>query len=253
MVRDQPGRERRDGHRRHAHAGRDQRHREAAPCVEPAGDAGHHRREERAVAPPTSRPKMSWNCTSEVARLASARLAASTTDPISTTRRGPNRSARRPRPGWPSHGEKADRHGAGDAGDRPAGIPRIGRRNTGSENMAPMATQPEGPRLRRSPSDNENFPFRTPHCSALWMEDERQGSEPTARRRAASSLFCEIIAATRGAMLLARRSIFVRLRNSDAPWLTGGHSCNINSYMRRDSRLSGVLHVLLHMAERDSR
>jgi Rrf2 family protein len=28
-------------------------------------------------------------------------------------------------------------------------------------------------------------------------------------------------------------------------------SRNINSYMRRDSRLSGVLHVLLHMAEQD--
>ena len=50
-------------------------------------------------------------------------------------------------------------------------------------------------------------------------------------------------------MLLARRSILVRLRNSDAPVLTGGHSCNTDSYMRRDSRLSGVLHVLLHMAE----
>lgn len=28
-------------------------------------------------------------------------------------------------------------------------------------------------------------------------------------------------------------------------------SCNMYSYMKRDSRLSGVLHVLLHMAERD--
>jgi Rrf2 family protein len=31
--------------------------------------------------------------------------------------------------------------------------------------------------------------------------------------------------------------------------LTNEVSCNINSYMKRDSRLSGVLHVLLHMAE----
>jgi hypothetical protein len=34
--------------------------------------------------------------------------------------------------------------------------------------------------------------------------------------------------------------------------LTGAESCNIRSYMKRDSRLSGVLHVLLHMAERDA-
>ena len=32
--------------------------------------------------------------------------------------------------------------------------------------------------------------------------------------------------------------------------LTGRDSCIIDSYMSRDSRLSGVLHVLLHMAER---
>src|SRR5262245_23249210 len=31
--------------------------------------------------------------------------------------------------------------------------------------------------------------------------------------------------------------------------LTGIATCNIRSYMRRDSRLSDVLHVLLHMAE----
>ena len=31
--------------------------------------------------------------------------------------------------------------------------------------------------------------------------------------------------------------------------MTSGLICNINSYMKRDSRLSGVLHVLLHMAE----
>jgi DNA-binding IscR family transcriptional regulator len=32
--------------------------------------------------------------------------------------------------------------------------------------------------------------------------------------------------------------------------LTSPHSCNIVSYVRRDSRLSGVLHLLLHMAQR---
>ena len=33
--------------------------------------------------------------------------------------------------------------------------------------------------------------------------------------------------------------------------LDNGPSCNIISFMRRDSRLSGVLHVLLHMAQRE--
>ena len=42
-----------------------------------------------AVAAPTTRPKTSWNSTSDVAWLASARLAANATDPATTTSRGP--------------------------------------------------------------------------------------------------------------------------------------------------------------------
>src|SRR5437588_1951100 len=45
-----------------------------------------------AIEPPTRTPKMNWNATSEVAWLASAILAASTVEPVSTTGRGPNRS-----------------------------------------------------------------------------------------------------------------------------------------------------------------
>src|SRR5262245_60950036 len=45
-----------------------------------------------AIDPPTITPKMNWNMMSEVALLASARLAASTVDPVSTTGSGPNRS-----------------------------------------------------------------------------------------------------------------------------------------------------------------
>lgn len=33
--------------------------------------------------------------------------------------------------------------------------------------------------------------------------------------------------------------------------LTSASSCNIYSFMKRDSRLSGILHVLLHMAEEE--
>ena len=45
-----------------------------------------------AVAPPTKRPNRSWNSINEVAQLASARLAAITIEPVSTTGRGPTRS-----------------------------------------------------------------------------------------------------------------------------------------------------------------
>ena len=78
-----------------------------------------------AIEPPTSTPKMNWNAMSEVAWLASARLAASTVDPVSTTGSGPNRSDRVPQAMLAQrHRQKADRHGARHAGDRPAGIPR---------------------------------------------------------------------------------------------------------------------------------
>src|SRR6201996_3570987 len=45
-----------------------------------------------AGAPPIISPKINWNASSEVARLASARLAAITIDPVNTTGSGPNRS-----------------------------------------------------------------------------------------------------------------------------------------------------------------
>ena len=49
-----------------------------------------------AIEPPTRSPKLNWNATSEVVWLASARLAASTIDPVSTTGTGPHRSDRVP-------------------------------------------------------------------------------------------------------------------------------------------------------------
>ena len=57
-------------------------------------------RRSAAVAAPTRRPKMSWNSIRLVARLASARLAASTTGP--SARPGAARTGRRgcPRPCW---------------------------------------------------------------------------------------------------------------------------------------------------------
>ncbi len=47
VVGDQPAREGRDRHRRHAHAGRDQRHGKAAMLLEPAGHRRHRRHEHR--------------------------------------------------------------------------------------------------------------------------------------------------------------------------------------------------------------
>ena len=85
-VRDQPGGKRRHDQRRHPHAGRNQRHREAAMGIEPAGDARHHRRKDRRRS--SRRPAArtgSETTAATIARLASARLAASTIDPVSTT------------------------------------------------------------------------------------------------------------------------------------------------------------------------
>ena len=48
IGRDQPARERRDRQRRHAHAGRHQRHREAAVVFDPGARRRHHRRIETA-------------------------------------------------------------------------------------------------------------------------------------------------------------------------------------------------------------
>ncbi len=99
-----------------------------------------------AVAPPTSRPKTSWNATSDVARLASARLAASTTEPVSTTGRGPTRSDRVPQTMLAKAIARKPIVMALEmpVTDQPVSC-AIGRRNTGSENMAPIATQPSRP------------------------------------------------------------------------------------------------------------
>ena len=99
-----------------------------------------------AAPPPTTMPKISWNARSEWVRLASARLAASRTEPARTTTRGPTRSDRLP------HDDAAERHGQEaivialetPVIDQPVSC-AIGRRKTGSENMAPNATQPRRP------------------------------------------------------------------------------------------------------------
>src|SRR5690242_19858767 len=48
------------------------------------------------MLPPMNRPKVSWNASSEVVWLASARLMARIAEPVTTTKRVPNRSDRLP-------------------------------------------------------------------------------------------------------------------------------------------------------------
>ncbi len=100
-----------------------------------------------AAAPtPTTTPNNSWKVTSEVARLDSARPVVSSKQPANTTMRGPTRSERVPQAMLPSAS-------ATKASVIAVEIPvvdhrvscAIGRRNTGSENSPPIATQPSTP------------------------------------------------------------------------------------------------------------
>jgi hypothetical protein len=79
------------------HAGGDERHRKAALRIEPAGDAGHHRREDRGGRRADQKAEQELKRDQRLRIwLASARPAARTIDPVSTTGRGPKRSERLP-------------------------------------------------------------------------------------------------------------------------------------------------------------
>ncbi len=83
---------------------------------------------------------------SEVARLARARLAARTIEPISTTGREPMRSARVPQAMLASAMAIKPIVMALDTPVTDQPVSReIGKRKTGNENMAPIATQPSKP------------------------------------------------------------------------------------------------------------
>jgi hypothetical protein len=83
---------------------------------------------------------------SDVARLASARAAAKALDPISTIRRGPKRSERFPQMMLPTAMARKPKVMALDTPVMDHPVSReMGRRKTGSENMAPIATQPKSP------------------------------------------------------------------------------------------------------------
>src|SRR6267154_3292200 len=83
---------------------------------------------------------------SDVALLASARAVAKTMDPTSTIRRGPKRSDRFPQMMLPNAMARKPNVMALDTPVMDHPVSReMGRRKTGSENMAPIATQPKRP------------------------------------------------------------------------------------------------------------
>ena len=125
VDRDQPGRQRRHGHRRHAHAGGDQRDGKTALRIEPAGHAGHHRREdgggrrtdqqteEKLKRDQRFRPAGERQARRQHDRPREHHRAR--TEPVGEV--APDHAGRR-------HGEETDRHRRGDAGDGPAGLLR---------------------------------------------------------------------------------------------------------------------------------
>ncbi len=94
------------------------------------------------AASPTTTPNISWNSSSEVARLANSSPSPSRTAPISTTMRAPKRSLAAPQPKPATPMARKSRVMALDmpARDQPVAC-AIGCRNTASENIAPIATQ----------------------------------------------------------------------------------------------------------------
>ena len=143
IGRDQPARERRDRHRRDADAGRDQRHREAAVGVEPHGGRRDQRREEAAGG------EADQNAIGEL-ELDQRRRAAGEHErqaraaPRRPAPRGGRRSGRWPRPSrsdaTPITMKSSVIALEMPARDQPVSA-AIGCRKTGSENIAPMATQ----------------------------------------------------------------------------------------------------------------
>src|SRR6266702_1954586 len=95
---------------------------------------------------PTSRPKMNWNAISEVAWLAANRLSASTVDPVSTTGSGPILSVSVPQAMLVKAIARKPIVIALEmpVTDQPVSCV-MGCKNTGNENMPPIATQPSKP------------------------------------------------------------------------------------------------------------
>ena len=95
---------------------------------------------------PTSAPKQSWNWKRLVARLASARPTPSRTVPIRTTVRGPMRSTSSPQARPEAAIVRKPIVIALETPVRDQPVAAVsGTRNTGRQNIAPIATQPRKP------------------------------------------------------------------------------------------------------------
>ena len=122
---DQPRGERRDRHRRHAHAGRHQRHRQAAVPLEPRGRGRDHRREEAAGG------DADQHAIERAGTRAAGRAAGQHAGQPQQHRPDQHHHARAeavaqraPAEAGDAHAQEGERHGAGDAGARPAGVGR---------------------------------------------------------------------------------------------------------------------------------
>src|SRR5579875_299951 len=99
-----------------------------------------------AAPPPTPTPNASWKMPKDGALLAAKRLRASAVAPRATTGRGPQRSESPPQAKLPTAIAIKPMVIAAEipVRDHPVAL-AIGRRKTGSENIAPIATQPSRP------------------------------------------------------------------------------------------------------------
>ena len=134
-----------------------------------------------AALAPTRTPKINWNAGRLVARLARARLDASTMAPISTTTRGPKRSESPPQT---KPATAMARKAMVMAADTPVTDQwvdcAIGRNRTGSENMAPIAMQPSRPPAATITHRYRDLSIiRSPHGAT-------GASEPRTKRNAVS-------------------------------------------------------------------
>src|SRR5262249_29829047 len=90
--------------------------------------------------------KVSWNAIRDVVRLASIRLTARVMEPVTTTKRGPKRSDKLPHTMLVDASARKPMVIALDTPVTDHPVSRaIDPRNTGRENIAPMATHPSRP------------------------------------------------------------------------------------------------------------
>ena len=218
IGRHQASHHRRHRHRRHAHAGGDQRHREAAMGVEPASDGRHHRREDRGRGAADHQAEQQLKL-DQGGRAACQRQR--------SRDHGRSRQYHRQRPelvgqrapghAGEGHGEEADGHGGGNARHRPASVARDRlqqhrqREHAADRDTAEQAARGDDDpaivgtahcktpfllsqsrvgrvsdsvtRHSRTPKDRGGLRLRLIRPTKLWIQDERHRPSPTFRQK----------------------------------------------------------------------